>query len=74
MRETRFEDCGATSRKPRSKYAVIYAHRGDGDTWLQIFSENLRLLRVQRSGKPNWKRREEVGKVFKPKSSGLLCR
>jgi hypothetical protein len=53
MRETRFEDCGATSRKPRSKYAVIYAHRGDGDTWLQVFSENLRLLRVQRSGKPN---------------------
>jgi hypothetical protein len=53
MPETRFEDCGANSRKPRSKYAVFYAHRGDGDTWLQIFSENLRLFRVQRSGKPN---------------------
>lgn len=38
--------------KPRFKYAFMYAHRGEGDTWFQVFSENLRRLRTKRTRKP----------------------
>lgn len=44
-------DAGAT--KPRFAHAVIYVHRGGGDTWIQVLSANQRRLRVQRSGKAN---------------------
>lgn len=35
------------------KHAYMYAHRGDGDTWLQVYVTNIRRERMQRTGKPN---------------------
>jgi hypothetical protein len=32
---------------------VIYVHRADGDTWLQVLTSNRRRLRVQRTGRPD---------------------
>ena len=53
MPETSATPRRAAYGKPRFKYAFMYAHQGEGDTWFQVFSENLRRLRTKRTRKPN---------------------
>lgn len=53
MPETSATQRSAAYGKPRFKYAFMYAHQGEGDTWFQVFSENLRRLRTKRTRKPN---------------------
>ena len=53
MPETSSDDRDARAAKPQYPHAVIYVHRADGDTWLQVLTSNRRRLRVQRLGRPD---------------------
>lgn len=53
MPGTSSDERDAGAAKPRYAHTVIYAHRADGDTWLQVLSSNRRRLRVRRNGRPD---------------------
>ena len=53
MPETSSHDRDARAAKPRYAHTVIYVHRADGDTWLQVLTSNRRRLRVQRTSRPD---------------------